>query len=45
MHISNALGVADFDAEGLHDIIVNVLQVVLVDAPVLSPHAFPQLGP
>ena len=46
MHLSNALAVAEnFDAEGLHSVIVNVLQMILVDAPVLSPHAFPQLEP
>ena len=46
MHLSNAIGVADnFDAEGLHNITTNVLQMVLVDALVLSPHAFSQLEP
>ena len=46
MHIFNALGIAgNFYAEGLHNIIVDVLQIVLVDSPVLSPHSFPQLKP
>ena len=46
MHLFNALGVAENpDAEGFHNIILNVLQVVLVDAPVLLPHAFPQIEP
>ena len=46
MYLSNALGIADsFDAEGLHNIIANVLQIVLIDDPVLSPHAFTQLKP
>ena len=46
MHISNAIGVADnFYAEELHNITMNVLQMVLVDAMVLSPHAFSQLEP
>ena len=44
MNISNALGVAaNFESEGLQNIIANVLEMVLVDVPVLSPHAFPQL--
>ena len=46
MHIHNALGVAEYpDVEGFHNIISNILQVVLVDALVLPPHAFPQLEP
>ena len=46
MHISNALSIAEnFNTEGIHNIIVNLLQVVLVDTPVLSPHAFTQLEP
>ena len=46
MHLTNALGVVEnFDAEGIHNIIVNVLQVVLVDATVLSLYAYPQLEP
>ena len=46
MHISNTLDVVDnFDAEGLHNIIANVLQMVLVDALVIYPHEFPQLEP
>ena len=44
MHLSNALGVAEiFDAKGLHNIISDVLHVVMVDTSVLSTHAFPQL--
>ena len=44
MHIPNALSVAeDSETEGFHNIIVNILQVVLVDDLVLPPHAFPQL--
>ena len=46
MHISNVIGVAEnFDAEGFHNIIVNILQMFLVDAPVLSSHSFTQLEP
>ena len=46
MHLSNTLDVAEnFDAEGLQNIIVNVIQVVLVEALVISPHAFHQLEP
>ena len=46
MHLSHALGVAEnFDFEGPHNIIANILHVVLVEAPVLSPHAFTQLKP
>ena len=46
MYLSNALGVADnFDFEGLHNIIANIIQVVLVYAPVLSPHKFTKLKP
>ena len=44
MHLSNSIEVAEnSDAEGLHTTIANVLQMVLVDAPVLSTHSFPQL--
>ena len=44
MHLFNALVVSEnVDAEGLHNIIENVLQMVLVDALVLSPHEFLQL--
>ena len=46
MHISNALGVAENpDVEGIHNIIVNVLQVVLVDDLVISPYEFCQFEP
>ena len=46
MHIPYAFGIADDpDTEGFHNIIVNLLQLVLVDAPVLLPHEFPQLEP
>ena len=46
MHLSNAISVADnYYTEGIHNIIVNVLQMILVDAILLSPHAFPQLKP
>ena len=46
MHIYNVLGVVEnFDSEGLHNIIVDILYVVLVDTPVLSPPAFTQLEP
>ena len=46
MHISNALSVAEnFGTEGLHNSIANVLHVVLVNAMMLSPHEFTQLGP
>ena len=44
MHLSNTLRVAEnFDSKGLHNIIANVLQMVLVDALVLSLHAFTKL--
>ena len=44
MHLYNALDVAEnSDTEWFHNIIVNVFQVVLIDAPVLPPHEFPQL--
>ena len=46
MHLHNALDVAyNSDIEGFHNTISNVYQVVMVDAPVLPPHAFPQLKP
>ena len=44
MHIHNALSVAEnSDTEWFHNIIVNLFQVVLVDALVLPPHALSQL--
>ena len=46
MHLYKALGVADnYDMEGIYNIIVNVLQMVLVETPVLSPRAFPLIEP
>ena len=46
MHIYNLIVVAEnFDSKGLHNIIANVLQMVLVNAPVLYTHAFRQLEP
>ena len=40
------LGVADnSDTEGFYNIIANIFQVVLVEAPVITPHALPQLEP
>ena len=46
MHLNNALGLADnSEKEFLHNIIMNVFQVVLVDALMISPHALPQLEP
>ena len=46
MQLTYTLGVAEnFDFEGIHNIIANILHVVLVDAPVLPPHAFTQLKP
>ena len=46
MHHTYALGVAEnFDSEGLHNIISNILHVFLVDTPVISPPEFPQLEP
>ena len=44
MHLPNALVVAeDPDEGGFHNIIADILHVVLVDTPVLPPHAFNQL--
>ena len=41
-----ALGVAeDFDFEGLRNIIANIIHVVLVDTPMLPPHALSRLEP
>ena len=46
MHILHALGVAeDFNFEGFHNIIANILHMVLVDASVFSPHALSQIEP
>ena len=46
MRLLNALGVAeDPYAEEFQNIIANILQVVVVDAPVLSPHVFHKLEP
>ena len=46
MNLPNALGVAeDTYTEGFQNIIANIFQVVLVNAPVISPHEFPQLEP
>ena len=46
MHLPKALDVSeDPETEGFHNIIANILQVVLLDALVLPPHAFPQLEP
>ena len=46
MRLPNALGVAeDPDTEGIQSIIEYVFQVVLVDSPVLPPHAFTQITP
>ena len=42
----HALDVAeDFNFEGFHNIIANILHVVLVDTPVFSLHAIPQIKP
>ena len=46
MLLPNALGISeDPETEGFHNIIANILQVVLVDAPVIPPHEFTQLEP
>ena len=46
MHLTHALGVLeDFYFEGFHNIIANILHVVLLDTPMLPPHALPQLEP
>ena len=46
MHLSNALSVAEnFYAEGICNIIADLLHVFLVDSLVFSSHAFPQLKP
>ena len=45
-HILYALGVVeDFNFEEFHNIIANILHMVLVDASVFSPHALSQLEP
>ena len=46
MHLPNALGVVEnYDTKGFNNIISNVFQVVMLDAPVIPPHSFPQLEP
>ena len=46
MHLYNALDVAEnSDTEWFHNIIVNVFQVVLLEASVIPPHALTQLEP
>ena len=44
MHLTYALGISEnFDFEGFHNIILNILHMVLVDTPMLPPHEIPQL--
>ena len=46
MHLMHALVVAEnFYVEGLHNTNANILHVVLVETPMLPPHALPQLKP
>ena len=46
MNLTHVLGVAeDFDFEGFHNIIANILHVVLVETPILRPHEIIQLEP
>ena len=46
MHLTYALVVAEnFDFEGFHNVIANILHVVLVDNMMLPPHALTQLEP
>ena len=46
MHVTYAFGIAEnFDFEGFHNIIAYILQVVLVDNPMLPQHEIPQLEP
>ena len=46
MHLMHAIGTAEnFDFEGFHDIIADILHVVLVDTPMLPSHALPQIEP
>ena len=46
MHLTYALGVVeDFEFEGFHNVIANILHVVLVYTLILPPHALPQLEP
>ena len=46
MHILNTISVAEnYDTDWFHNIIANIFQVVLVDAPVIPPHRLSQLEP
>ena len=46
MHLMHALGIAEnFEFEGFHNMIANILHVVLVDTPMLPTHALTQLKP
>ena len=46
MNLHHALGIVENpNTEWFHNIIVNIFQVVLVDASVLPSHALPQLEP
>ena len=46
MHLTHTLGLAeDFEFKGFHNIIKNILHVVLVDTLILPPHALPQIEP
>ena len=46
MHILNTLGVAEnSNTEWFQNVIANILEVVLIDAPVLPPHSLSQLEP
>ena len=46
MHILNMLVIVDnYDTEYIHNIIENIFEVVLKDAPVIPPHHLYQLEP
>ena len=46
MHLIYALGIAEnFEFEWFHNVIANILHVVLVDTPMLPPYTLPQLEP
>ena len=46
MHLTDAINVLYIsDPERFHYFIVNIFDVVLVGAPVIPPHALPQLKP
>ena len=46
MHLTYEIGIEEnFDFEGFHNIIANILHVILVDTPMIPTHEMHQLEP